>query len=219
MRFEFSTQGDPVEIMLAEVARAERAVSRGTRRAGEGLKRDWRNEVKRAGLGNRLANTVRARSFPQGQSSINAASLVYSRAPDILDAHDRGSLIRSSSGFYLAIPIAPDVQKMRAPGNKRITPAGWERKTGRRLRYVYRPGKHALLVDDGSKTYRSWSDPLDFNAKRRSKQRRARKTMPIFVLVPFAKLRQKMDLDRASDAWATRLPGLILDGWKGGTGG
>ncbi len=215
MRLEIEAQGDPLAILLAEILAAERAVSRGTRRAGEGLKRDWRDQVKRAGLGNRLANTVRNRSFPETGESIRAASVVYSRAPDILDAQDRGALIRSANGFYLAIPVAPDVQKLRGPKNKRITPYGWEQKTGRRLRFVYRPGRHALLVDDGVKTFRTASDPVAWGENRRAKSRRANKTVPIFVLVPFVKLRQKLQLDRASDAWADKLPGLIVDNWKG----
>lgn len=215
MRFEFEVQGDPLDFMMAEILAAERAVSRGTRRAGDGLRRDWRGQVKAAGLGNRLANTVRSRSFPESGESIRAASLVYSRAPEILDAQDRGALIRSRDGFYLAIPIAKDVQRLRGPKNKRITPFGWEQKTGRKLRFVYRQGRHALLVDDGVKSFRTSSDPVSWGAGRRARSRRAKKTVPIFVLVPFAKLRQKLQLDRASDTWANRLPGLIVDNWRG----
>lgn len=211
MRFEFTTSGDPIAIMEAEIDAAERAVTRGVKIAGDGLKNDWRGQVRSAGLGARLANTVRGRTFPDRAVSLSAASLVYTRAPVVIDAHDRGALIRSDRGFYLAIPIA-EVQKMRGPGNKRITPLGWEQKTGRQLRFVYRKGQPSLLVDDGVALNRNLNDPVRWMGSKR--RRRARKTTPIFILIPQAKLRRKMDLDRASDAWTDRLPGLIVDNWK-----
>ena len=64
------------------------------------------SQVTGAGLGQRLANTIRANRYPRSGESINAASLVFSRAPKIVDAFDRGALIRSKHGFYLAIPTA-----------------------------------------------------------------------------------------------------------------
>lgn len=220
MRFNFkiAVKGDVNEMMLREIVAAERAVSRGIRKGGDGLKRDWRAQVKAAGLGNRLANTVRAANYPQAIESIGAASLVYSRAPVVLDAQDRGALIRSKSGLWLAIPVG-EVQRMRGrrgiggPQQYRITPGGWEQRTGRRLHFVYRKGKPALLVDTGTKLTRQFTDSLKWQAS--PQKRKARSWKVIFILVPQAKLRRKMDLDAASRLWGDRLPGLILDNWKG----
>lgn len=217
MRFDFRVTGDLCAQMEAEIVAAEHAVTRGIRKAGEGLKSDWRGQIQAAGLGRRLANTIRARGFPEGRESISAASLVYSRAPEVVDAHDRGVLIRSQSGLWLAIPIGP-VQKMRGArtiGGRptgRITPGGWEQKTGRRLRFVYRRGRPSLLVDDGTYMSRGYSDPLGMRLSRKSGRKNV--VVPIFLLVPQAKLRRKMDLDRDSDAWGDRLPGLILANWR-----
>jgi hypothetical protein len=57
-------------------------------------------------------------------------------APNIVDAFDRGVTIKSSRGFWLAIPTpAAGVKGLSATGSlKRITPSGWERRTGMRLR-------------------------------------------------------------------------------------
>nr|WP_246195371.1 DUF6441 family protein [Paracoccus litorisediminis] len=203
--------------MESQIDAAERGITRGIREAGEGLKTDWRGQVIGAGLGKRLANTVRARGFPSRGQSIGAASLVFSRAPVVVDAHDRGALIRSDRGLWLAIPIS-EVGRMRGfkgldnrPG-QRITPAGWERRTGRRLRFVYRKGKPSLLIDDGTKLTRDYGTPTDWHRDRGKSRVRAWK--PIFLLVPQAKLRKKMELDRATEAWEARLPGAILKHWR-----
>lgn len=234
MRFDLkiSPEGDLRKAMLQEILAAEIAVTRGVRVVADGLKRDWRGQVRASGLGARLANAVRSNVYPNGTESIRAASLVYAQpnqglgasAAEVLDAHDRGALIRSERGFWLAVPIAPDVQKMRARdlsgrGNYRITPSGWELKTGRRLELVPRPGRHPLLVDTGIPLARRPGDTLDWQSSRYKKwvaggRKRSRIWKPIFVLVPQTKLRKKMDLDRASDAWGDRLPGAILENWR-----
>jgi hypothetical protein len=67
-------------------------------------KADWRRQINGAGLGQRLAKSIRAETWPKGTTSIGAAALVWSKAPAIVGAHDTGPLIRSKTGFWLAIP-------------------------------------------------------------------------------------------------------------------
>lgn len=101
---------------------------------------------------------------------------------------------------------------MRAQGNKRITPLGWEQKTGRKLTFIYRRGRPSLLIDTGQAIPRRVNDPVSFM---QSKPRFKKNVVtPIFILVPQAKLRKKLDLDRSSELWGNRLPGLILDNWR-----
>lgn len=217
MRFDFSVRGDPRALMEEHIDAAERGVTRGIKLAGAGLKKDWRGQLVASGLGQRLANTVRENTYPVRLNSITAASLVFSRAPVVVDAHDRGALIRSSRGLWLAIPIGA-AAKMRGAAtvggrpNGRITPAGWEQKTGRNLRFVYRANKPALLVDDGTVRGRRYEDPVNFKGSKRGGRKNV--TIPIFILVPQAKLKRKLDLDGASNAWGDRLPGLILENWR-----
>ncbi len=213
MKFDFGVIGDPEEILLREILNGERAVTRGVAAAGRGLKTDWRNQVKGAGLGTRLGNTIRANVYPEGTDSLNAAALVFSRASKIVDAHERGALIRSKDGFWLAIPIA-EVARIRGAGNKRITPHLWEQKTGKKLRFVYRRGRPSLLVTDGEALQRSIADPLRWQSSASKRRRRARTTKPIFILVPQVKLRKRLDLDRDANKWVNRLPGLIVERWK-----
>lgn len=106
MRLKLDIDPDIVAMMAAEVAAGERAVSAAIREAGTGLKSAWRLQITGAGLGTRLANSIRSQTFPKSGESLGAAALVWSKAPVIVGAHDTGPLIRSRNGFWLAIPTA-----------------------------------------------------------------------------------------------------------------
>ena len=135
MKLTLEIKPDLVAMMAAEIAAGERAVTAAMREAGTGLKFAWRGQITGAGLGPRLANSIRSEVFPKAGASLNAAALVWSKAPVIVGAHDTGPLIRSKNGLWLAIPTPA---AGRALGGRRITPAAWEQKTGLRLRFVYR---------------------------------------------------------------------------------
>lgn len=241
MRFKYETRGDPLEIMAREVLAAEKATSTGTKQAGRGLLRDWRGQV-RGTLGYRMAGALRQRNYPERAESINAASLVYApsnkarrrhginytaepgaSAAEVIGAHDAGATIRSPNGFFLAIPLGKAAKMRGADGQgrsdrKRITPGGWERRTGRKLRLVYRKGQNSLLVDDG--TTAPGNVMLWKNGRRggyrspRGIKKRKKAPVPVFVLVPQVRLRKKTNLDRDADKWAAALPGLIVAAWK-----
>jgi Family of unknown function (DUF6441) len=86
--------------MQAELRAIERAVATGTREAGRGLRTELSRQVVSAGLGQRLANSWRDRHYPN--QKLDAASLVYTKAPQIIRAFDEGGVIRSRR--FLAIP-------------------------------------------------------------------------------------------------------------------
>ena len=88
--------------MQAELRGIERAVTSGTRDAGRGLRTELRRQVTSAGLGQRLANSWRDKHYPN--QKLDAASLVYTKAPQIIRAFDEGAVIRSRRGRFLAIP-------------------------------------------------------------------------------------------------------------------
>jgi Family of unknown function (DUF6441) len=67
-----------------ELRDIERAVTTGTREAGRGLRTELRRQVTRAGLGQRLANSWRDKHYPNQR--LDAASLVYTKAPQIIRA-------------------------------------------------------------------------------------------------------------------------------------
>ena len=207
MKLKADIIGSLARIMEAETRAGEKAVTTAMREAGTGLKAAWRAQITGAGLGARLARTIRSEQFPKGRTSLNAAALVWSKAPVIIGAHDTGPLIRSKNGFWLAIPT-PAAGKSTRGG--RITPLEWERSTGLRLRFVYRRTGPSLLVAEGR---------LNSNGRAvvsRSKTGRGLTTVPIFLLVTQVKLRERLDLARDAERALDRVPGRIVAGWADG---
>jgi hypothetical protein len=192
MRLTIDIQPYLGKLMAAEIAAGERAVTAAMREAGTGLNLAWRGQIAGAGLGVRLANSIRAEVFPKAGVSLNAAAVVWSKVPVIIGAHDTGPLIRSRNGLWLAIPT-PAAGK--ALGGRRITPAAWERRTGLRLRFVYRRVGASLLVAPAVS---------------------GRPTAPIFLLVPQVRLPKRLDLVRDAERAHEAMPGLIVANWVEG---
>jgi len=207
MKLRLDITPDLVAIMVAEIAAGERAVSTAIREAGSGLKEAWRGQITGAGLGARLANTIRSEQFPKGKPSLNAAAVVWSKAPVIIGAHETGPLIRSRNGFWLAIPT-PAAGKSARGG--RITPGEWERRSGLRLRFVYRRTGPSLLVAEGRLNTRGRA------VASRSRTGRGVTTVPIFLLVPQVKLAKRLDLARDAERAQDALPGAIVANWLEG---
>ncbi|MFU8778381.1 MAG: DUF6441 family protein [Roseovarius sp.] len=204
MKLQLDITPDLVAMMAAEIKAGEKAVSKAVTEAGNSVKSAWRAQITGAGLGQRLANTIRSEQFPKGRPSLNAAALVWSKAPVIVGAHDTGPLIRSKSGFWLAIPTAAAGKSARGG---RITPREWERRSGLRLRFVYRRNGPSLLVAEGRLNTRGRA------VASRSKTGRGVATVPIFLLVPQVQLRKRLDLARDARAAQERIPSAIVANW------
>ena len=204
MKLDLNITGNIVVAMRAEVLAGEKAVTTAMQDAGAGLKADWRGQITGAGLGQRLARTIRAANYPKGQPSLNAAALVCSKAPVIIGTHDTGPLIRSKDGFWLAIPTPAAGKGARG---RRLSPGEWERRRGLRLRFVFRRRGPSLLVADGRLNNRG------LGVASRSKTGRGKATVPIFLLVPQVKLAKRLDLARDAERAQAAVPGLIVANW------
>lgn len=191
-------------LMAAEIKAGEKAVTAAMRAAGTQLKSDWRGQITQAGLGRRLGNSIRSQTYPKVGESIDAAALVWSKAPVIIGAHDTGPLIRSKDGFWLAIPTKAAGKGARGG---RITPGEWERRRGLRLRFVYRRRGPSLLVAEGRLNARG------VGVASRSKTGRGLSTVPIFLLVRQVKLRKRLDLERDAAKAQAALPRQIVAKW------
>lgn len=186
----------------------ERAVTAGMREVTAGLTESLRRDVVTAGLGARLARSWRGTTYPEAGSSLEAAAFVWSRAPKIVDAFDRGAVIRARRGLFLAIPTAAAGPTGRTMTGRsaRITPAGFERRTGLVLRFVPRRGRPSLLVAENAR----------INARGRAapnKRKTGQASVVVFLLVPQVSLRKRLDLDRAARLWAMRVPALVARHW------
>ena len=204
MRLKLDISPNLVGLMRAEIAAGEKAVTTAMPEAGTSLKSAWRAQVTGAGPGIRLGNSIRLATYPKASASLNAAVLVWSNAPVIVGAHEAGPLIRSKDGFWLAIPT-PAAGKSTRGG--RITPGEWERRTGLRLRFVYRRVGPSLLVAEGRLNTKGQA------VMSRSKTGHGKVTAPIFLLVPQVKLPKRLDLARDAERAVDGVPGLIVASW------
>jgi hypothetical protein len=160
MRLTAAFSGDLSQLLAEEVRAAETAVTAGVRQAGEGLKGELRRQVTGAGLGSRLANAWRDRHYPN--EKVDAASLVWTKAPQIIRAFAEGVTIRSRRGRWLAIPT--ENAPRRGTDGKRISPSTFPEHRLGRLRLVARPGKHLQATRPSTVTwatlYRATSRPF-----------------------------------------------------------
>jgi Family of unknown function (DUF6441) len=90
--------------MEAQLSGIECAVAAGTRGAGRSLRPSSTGRRQAPGLGQRLAYSWREKHYPNRK--LDAASLVYTKAPQIMCAFDQSAVIRSKRGrFCVAVAI------------------------------------------------------------------------------------------------------------------
>lgn len=205
----FTIQRPDLGKALAGTEKAiERAVTSGMRNAADALKGELREQIVSAGLGDRLARTWRGKVFPETGDSMEAAAFVWSRAPKLIDAFDRGVTIRSARGLFLTIPTpaAGAVGRGATGKRERITPAGWERRTGMKLRFVYRRGRPSLLVADSARV-------TSRGLAARNRRKSGDAIVVVFILVPQVSLRKRLDVESPAKKQAARVPGFIARHW------
>jgi hypothetical protein len=195
--------------MQAELRDLQRAVATGTKTAGQGLRTELRRQVASAGLGQRLANSWRDRHYPNQQ--LDAASLIYTKAPQIIRAFDEGAVIRSKRGRSLAITTENAPRK--GTDGRRISPSTFPEHRFGSLRFVPRQSGPSLLVVDGLRPSFSRKSG-ELRGFRRATDRAGRSgqgltTVVMFLLVPQVKLSKRLDVARAAEHWSARLPALI----------
>jgi len=200
--------------MQAELRDIERAVATGTRDAGRGLRTELRRQVGSAGLGQRLANSWRDKHYPN--QKLDAASLIYTKAPQIVRAFDEGAVIRSKRGRFLAIPTENAPRK--GTDGKRTSPGTFPEHRFGPLRFVPRQSGPSLLVVDGLRA--SYSRQTgELRGFRRATERARRSgqgltTVVMFLLVPQVKLRKRLDVARAAERWSEQLPALVDEAFR-----
>lgn len=142
-------------------------------------------------------------------------------APVIVGGHDAGLLILSKNGLWLAIPRPAAGKSLRGG---RITPGEWGRRTGLRLRFIYRRRGPSLLVAEGrlntkGRAFGRLTRPHRGHgpaSPSRSKTGRGVVTAPIFLMVPQVKLTKRLDLARDAARAHDAVPGLIVANWVEG---
>lgn len=180
----------------------------------QGLTRDLRAQVQAAGLGSGVANAWRGERYPAGQKSISPAAYVFSKAPKIIDAFSKDTVIRTVNGKrYLAIPTENVPYKGGRQGRpRRMTPEEVEDSFNQDLKFA-RTSKGAVIAFVsviGAKSGRGFRPPT----KGRLAQGRGVEDVVMFFLVPQVTLRQRLDLDAVANKWADAIAGLLDKNWK-----
>jgi hypothetical protein len=168
-----------------------RYLTAGTAAVAGATKRLERNleAATRAAVPGRLWRAWASDAYPEKGPARNPVGEVFVNGRD----RSRGAIqfwsqpgeVRGKAGQFLAIPLPAAGSTGRL---RNLTPGEWERRTGKRLRFVYRQGRPSLLVlDDAVLSGRR--QLARGNTARRIATGRASATVPIFVLLPLVRHR------------------------------
>lgn len=185
------------ETLGAVTRELERELEQLTRDAVPGrLWRAWKSEV--FPRGNAIAREPVGTVFVNGGLRSRGAMAFWSRP----------GRIAGKSGQWLAIPLPAAGSRGRT---RNLTPGEWERRTGKRLRFVYRGGRRsALLVADlGTTNARTGTFRAITRKRTQADARRGfvrgEQSVPIFVLVPVVAFGNRIAVQPAVDRARGRL--------------
>jgi hypothetical protein len=226
--------GDFRQAFAAEIRAGERAGTRAVRDETEALKRELRQQVT-GSLGGRaagIANAWRSQIYPRAGVSMRAAGLVWSKTPLVIDAFERGAIIRpKGGGRFLAIATGFNAARgWRGRGSKglRVTPAQMVASRQGFLR-PFRSGRGfvwCLPLRQGEQTGRRRRTRLIAGgvaevgtANRKGREAWARGLLaqgmvPMFLLLPQVTPRKRLDVRGASLRALRRLPGRFVAAWE-----
>jgi hypothetical protein len=186
---------------------------------------DYRRQVRDAGMGNRLANTWRAETYPKGGSSLNPAGYVWSAAPTIIDAYVRGAYIRPvRGGKWLWIPSRNVPQRRRAgsyssnmgkrSSGTRMTPEEVELHFNAELQIVIEGGNGFAFIDvvSGLSGGHRQATPGRLGGRKGMAPRRAKPVL-MFTLVRGVRMPRLFDLDGPAQQRAANVARRIAAKW------
>lgn len=199
-----------------------RQVTAGVREATTAVRDDVREETFHAfGWSNRLPKAWRMRVFPEGGASLEAAGwvVVKNTAADIIASAMEATTIRARNGPWLAVPLlehsgrfglkAGASEFRRRGSRERVTPAGWERRTGLKLRFVPDSPGRAFLVADAAQRTRGLVAPYRGKGRGSKLYGPAGRTFVVFLLVRQVRTKKRLDLAGVTTRAAQRTPQLI----------
>ncbi len=203
-------------VKAADIAEglAARGVRDGMAKLGRGLEKDLERAYAPFG---RLARAWASRTFPgPGKGSLEAATIVFGRGGrrinQILEIHGTGATIRSSEGFFLAVPT--ENAPKRGVGRGRISPSNFPEHRFGPLRFVFRrpPRPSLLVVDDVRASFSRKTGALRGFRRASDTARRTGRgltTVVMFLLFPKITLRQRVDLRGIAARWERRAAEIV----------
>jgi Family of unknown function (DUF6441) len=211
MRLEAAIKGKLHEFMAAEAEAAKKAVTEAVKDVGQHIKQELYEQTEAAGLGRGVAHAWRLQVFPKGKASLNAAAYVKSNAPKIVYAFNYGVTIKSTKGWFLAIPT-PAAPK-RGTNGKRISPSNFPESSLGKLRFVYRSRGLSLLVVDDLRARGGKRGGFGKASESALRTGRGITTVVMFFLVPQVSLRKRLDIEAVAHKWGDQTAQMVLNHW------
>jgi hypothetical protein len=208
MELRLAIEGNLIEYFKKETATIGRSLRSAMDATSDGLKRELRVQVRGAGLGAQLANTWRSVSHPTNKNvlTLSPAAQVFSRAPVIISAFDRGVIIRSTKGAKRFLAIPTENAPKRGVNGKIISPANWPEASYGPLRAVHPPGRFSFLVVDDQRVRRGKRGGFTLASEKARAKGRGLVSVVMFVLVPQVTLRKRLNVQAAIRRWEAALP-------------
>ena len=206
MRLMVNVEGGLRAFMVSQTKAAAQGLRTGTELAArEGVLR-FRAEVVGAGLGVRLANTVRSVVYPRpGVQTLSPATLIFSKAPRLISAFENAPTIRAVKGSkYLWIPTENVPRRSRV----RMKPAEAEQLYGdfEFVPSIVSRGTFLAVVPAlKSKTTGRFRRATE---KRRQSGKGLQRIV-MFVLVKFVTMRKRLDIARVERDLANDWPAIV----------
>ena len=202
-----TVKGDLLKAMIAEANLIDRAAEGAIKETTEATKLALRAQVTSAGMGQRLANSWRGQ-FWENKGGVDSAGSVWSKAPHIITAYDRGVVIRAAGGRYLAIPTENVIRR----AGQKLRPADFAA-AGIPLRFVPAKGSRPalLVVDDLTASISRKTGRLrGFRFTTAKTRRRGVATVVMFMLIAQARVPKRLDVDAVERQASEHLPGLMI---------
>lgn len=188
------------------------------------LTTDYRQQVRDAGMGNRLANTWRAEVYPKGGRSLNPAGYIWSNAPAIIDAFARGAHIRPVNGAkWLWIPTrnvparrrgGTYASSVKRSNGTRMSPEEVELHFNAELQVVIEGGKGSAFIDVVSGLSGGYRRATAGRTQgRRGMAPRKQKAVLMFNLVRGVRMPRLFDLDGPAQKRAANVARRIQARW------
>lgn len=175
-------------------AAVRRGAMDGARRFRSRLKLALRDDVRKSGLGDRVANAWRDELYPKGAKlSMRPTVFAWTKAPEIVRGHSDGTPIRGKSGNWLAIPTEHTPRK----GRRYATPLEVEGIFNQDLVVFKGRGGQALAFVNAirAKSGRGFRQAT----KRRRKDGRENEMVLMFIFVRQVTLRPRLNWRRIAD--------------------
>lgn len=197
------------------------------------VKDAFRDQVRRAGLGERLPNAIRGVTYPVSRNALEPAGWIYAQpskdgrgAAAIIESYANGAMIVPRAGKrWLAVPTDDCPRKRQGDP---LTPDEVERKFGRRLQFISPNDKGfrtpstrhrgvAYLVLKGlvvRKATGRWRNATERERAGKTRNPRPVQAAIMFTLVPHVKKPRSIDLSEPAAIAEARFTANLDARWR-----